>query len=115
MGLLWFIGLNGLLVAVLIGFVRRPGSLAKAVREWLANPVATVFLFMWGTSIFVAGWGVLSGGRLSWLVPTPWGAFQSWKIAGILVFVCLAVFFVCSAYEGHVYRKRMESDRRNDS
>ena len=113
MGLLLFIGINCALVVLVVGFIRKPASLADAAREWIDHPIKNAFLLVWLCSILIAGWGVLSGGRLSWRVNTPWGKVESWQLAGIIMFVCLVVLFVYSAYENHLYRKQFEQDGKN--
>jgi len=112
MGLLLFIFINCALVVLVAGYVRKPATLGQAVRDWIEHPIKNVFLLVWFSSILIAGWGVLSGGRLSWRINTPWGRIESWQLAGIVMFVCLAVLFAYSAYEGHVYRKQLEESSR---
>ena len=114
MGLIFFIGINWLLILMIVGYVKKPAELRNAARDWVAHPIRNAFLFLWGTSILVAGWGILSGGRLSWLVTTPWGRIQSWQLGGILTFLGLGILFVASAYDGHQHRTRYERPSERD-
>lgn len=114
MGLIFFIGLNGLLVAAVLGVLKKPDSLKAAVREWRIRPFFNLFTYVWVTSILVAGWGVLTDGWLSWPVLTPWGPVDSWKLAGIAAFTGLGLFFAFSAYDNHLHSKRLEGEQRND-
>jgi hypothetical protein len=100
---------------LIAGYIRRPTSLAQAARDIICHPIQNAFLLVWLISMLVVGWGVLSEGRLSWSIATQWGQIQSWQLGGIVAFVCLGLLFACSAYEGHVYRKRLEEGSREKS
>lgn len=91
MGLIFFIGINWLLIAAVVGFARKPAEVKTIVRSWVSHPFRNAFLVIWISSILVAGWGALSGGRLSWPVSTPWGEIESWQLGGLLSFAGLGV------------------------
>jgi hypothetical protein len=108
MGLLFFIGINWLLIAAVVGLIRKPAELKAIARSRISRPIQNAFLLIWISSILVAGWGVLSGGRLSWPVSTPWGELESWQLGGLLSFAGLGILFAASAYDNHLHRKRYE-------
>ena len=111
MGFLMFLGLNVLLVRGIVTFVRKPGTLTAAAKEWVKHPFINLFLLAWMSCILVTGWGVLSD--WSWKVHTPWGRIDSWKLAGLLSFVGVIIIFVASARENHFYRKKYYEDRKS--
>jgi len=108
MGLIFFLCFNWLLIVLVVGALKRPGDFKAVAKNWAHRPFMNTFLFVWSSSILVAGWGVLSGGYFSWRVATPWGHIQSWQLGGIVAFAGLVVFFGISAYENHQNRKRYE-------
>lgn len=108
MGLIFFLGINWLLVALVIGLLKKPGELRAVAKSWADHPFMNAFMLVWVSSVLVAGWGVLTGGYFSWPVATPWGHLQSWQLGGIIAFGGLVVFFGISAYENRQHRKRYE-------
>lgn len=108
MGLIFFLGINWLLIVLGVGLLKKPGKFKAIAKSWVDRPLLNSFLFVWLSSILVAGWGVLTGGYFSWLIATPWGRLQSWQLGGIVAFAGLAVLFGISAYENHQHRKRHE-------
>ena len=108
MGLIFFLGINWLLIMLVASLFKKPGELRVVAKSWVNHPFMSTFLFVWNSSILVAGWGVLTGGYFSWPVFTPWGHLQSWQLGGIVAFVGLVIFFGVSAYENHAHRKRYE-------
>lgn len=110
MALLTFLLINGLLIVLLAGFIRKPATLMVAIKDFAREPFRNLFLFAWMLCALVAGWGVLSDGRLSWMVVTPWFRMQSWQLAGLLTFAGLGVLIIVSAWDNHRLRKRYEND-----
>jgi hypothetical protein len=106
MGLLAFIAINAMLVAALYAAVRRPVSLLAFAKEVVRNPLAFLVPFAFISACLVAGWGIVSGGRLSWLITTPWGTIQSWKLAGLVAIGFVIAFFAYSVYENDFKRKK---------
>lgn len=106
MGLLAFIAINAMLLAALYAAVRKPGSLLAFAKEVVSKPLASLVLFAFIGSCLVAGWGIVSGGRLSWLITTPWGKVQSWILAGLVAIGFVIAFFAYSVYENDFKRKK---------
>jgi len=69
------------------------------LREVCQKPLELLVPLTFIGSCLVAGWGIMSGGRLSWLVTTPFGTIQSWQLAGLIVIGFILSFFAYSVYE----------------
>jgi hypothetical protein len=108
MGLLLFLLINWLVLTTLFTVVKKPSQLKLLAESWIKKPFQNLFLLAWLSAILTAGWEILSGGRMSWPITTPWGLVESWKIGGIASFIGLIILFVYSAYENHQHRKRYE-------
>jgi hypothetical protein len=105
MGLLGFIALNAMLIAVVYGAIRRPASVLEFLREFARKPLKLLVPLTFIGSCLIAGWGIVSGGRLSWPVATPWGTIQSWQLAGLIAIGFVVGFFAYSVYENDFKRK----------
>lgn len=105
MGLLAFIAINAMLVVAAYGALRRPASVLEFFREFARQPLAFLVPLIFIGSCLIAGWGIVSGGRLSWLVNTPWGTIQSWQLAGLIAIGFVVCFFAYSVYENDFKRK----------
>lgn len=105
MGFLAFIVLNALIIAAIYGGVRKPISILEFLREFVRKPFTFLAQFIFIGSCLIAGWGILSGGYLSWPINTPWGAIQSWQLAGIASISFVAGFFAYSIYENDFKRR----------
>ena len=101
MGLLLFIAVNGLLAIAIFGAIRHPTSAMAFLKELIAHPVALGGQLLFIGSCLIAGWGIISAGRMSWPVPTPWGATNSIIFFGLLAIAMLAAGFAYSQWELH--------------
>jgi hypothetical protein len=106
MGLLFFIALNVMLAVGLVALVRKPSTLRTFWHEFVRHPLIFTYQLIFIGACFLAGWGLLSGGKFSWRVPTPWGHIDSWILAAIIAICCLVVGFVYSQYEFHARQRR---------
>jgi hypothetical protein len=106
MGFLTFIAINAMLVAALYGAVRRPTSLLAFVKEVVRKPLAFFVPFTFIGACLIAGWGIVSGGRFSWSITTPWGTIESWQLAGLVALGFVIAFFAYSVYENDFKRKK---------
>lgn len=105
MGLLAFIAINVILVAAVYAALRMPASILEFLREFVGKPLAFIVPFGFIASCLIAGWGILSGGRMSWLIHTPWGTIQSWQLAGLIAIGFVFGFFTYSVYENDFKHK----------
>lgn len=102
MGLIFFLGINGLILYAVFGMLRKPKSFVEFLREFVLHPFIFTYQFIFIGSCLIAGWGVLSAGHLSWPIKTAWGTIQSWQLAGLVAFGYLAIGFLYSVYENDI-------------
>ena len=96
----FFLLANGLLAVGLFRLARNAKARAEFVEDIIRKPLEFLFLVVFQGSALIAGWGIVSLGRLSWPISTPWGVIQSWALGGLVALACLVGgFFVACARE----------------